>query len=49
MIRDDVQKCKNCELCNLDINKIKPFDKDRVNKKIPDFGGKVWERNIMHC
>jgi len=34
MIYETVQNCKNCNLCELDINKIKPFDKERIDKKI---------------
>jgi len=33
MIFEDVQNCKNCELCNLKVNKIRPFDKDRLFQK----------------
>ena len=33
-LANDIQNCQKCELCNLGINKIKPFDKDRLNKKI---------------
>jgi uracil-DNA glycosylase family 4 len=33
-IFDKIQECKNCDLCKLEINKIKPADRKRYEKQI---------------
>jgi len=33
MIFEEVQNCKDCKLSELKVNSIRPFDKDRLNKK----------------
>jgi uracil-DNA glycosylase family 4 len=55
MITKQIQNCKNCELSNLPINKVKPFDSNRLDKKIVFVGqnpsykrqldGKIFEEN----